>query len=107
MESSGRPRRRQMPTLPTRPPKQFYAYASSNAISNLMVRSAATPRVSNHEATGLAAILRDGASRLLRMRSLQLCIIDRLVSIERAVYLRQRIFKACGAIEQHHAVIFI
>jgi|GEM_PF-3727054 len=38
------------------------------AISNLMVRSAATPRVSNHDATGLAAILRDGASRLLRMR---------------------------------------
>jgi hypothetical protein len=35
-----------------------------------MVRSAATPRVSNHEATELPAILRDARkSALLRMRS--------------------------------------
>jgi hypothetical protein len=35
----------------------------------LMVRSAATPRVSNHEATEIAAILRDARkSALLRMR---------------------------------------
>jgi hypothetical protein len=32
-----------------------------------MVRSAATPRVSNHEAE-MGPILRDGAARLLRMR---------------------------------------
>jgi len=37
-----------------------------------MVRSAATPRVSNHEATELAAILRDAAKTpLLRMREIQ------------------------------------
>src|ERR1700746_3163312 len=33
-------------------------------------------------------------------------IVDRLQAIERAMNRRQRILKACGAIEQHYAVIF-
>src|SRR5207249_8863709 len=39
-------------------------------------------------------------------RQSELRVVDRLMSIERARDRRQRIFKPCGAIEQHHAIIF-
>src|SRR3954447_22476022 len=115
MESSGRPRRRQMPTLPTRPPKQFYAYASSNAISNLMVRSAERrasrtmkpPDTLPSFETALRASFGISAIALIpKMRTLQLRVVDRLVAIERARDRRQRIFKPCRTIEQHDAIVF-
>src|SRR6266403_6338683 len=34
------------------------------------------------------------------------CVVDRLMTIERARDRRQRVFKTCGAIEQHHAITF-
>src|SRR4051794_3484221 len=85
------------------------------AISNLMVRSAATPRVSNHEATGLAASFETalrasfGTSAIAlipEMRILEFRVVDRLVAIERARDRRQRIFKPGSAIEQHDAIAF-
>src|SRR5438046_9743087 len=39
-------------------------------------------------------------------RTSKFCVVDRLVTIERARDRRQRVFKACRAIEQHHAIIF-
>src|ERR1700687_1151226 len=43
---------------------------------------------------------------LARNDSLQFRVVDRLVAIERAGDRRQRVFKACRAIEQHDAIIF-
>src|SRR5947209_10329997 len=44
----------------------------------------------------------------LRMfQNLQLRVVDRLVTIERAVDFRQRVFKACGAVEQHDPITFV
>src|SRR3954453_12909884 len=40
------------------------------------------------------------------MRTLQLRVADQLVAIERARDRRQRIFKPCRTIEQHHAIVF-
>src|SRR5262245_63325028 len=39
-----------------------------------------------------------------RMRALQLREVDRLVAIERARHWRQRVFKPCCAVKQHHPI---
>src|SRR5947208_15707983 len=39
-------------------------------------------------------------------RQSELRVVDRLMTIERARDRRQRVFKPCGAIEQHHPVTF-
>src|ERR1700716_3757061 len=57
----------------------------------------------------LRKLLRMRAEKLsetLRMRPLEFRVIDRLMPIERACDRRQRVFKPCGAIEQHHPVVF-
>src|SRR5216684_6247961 len=51
-------------------------------------------------------VLRITPSGDAALRILQLRVVDRLMAIERARHRRQRVFKACGAIEQHHAITF-
>src|SRR6266404_5389593 len=57
-------------------------------------------------ASAARTILRIKLSLGPTARRLQLRVVDRLMAIERARDRRQRVFKACGAIEQHHPIIF-
>src|SRR5439155_3155501 len=60
----------------------------------------------SEEAIQLSVSRRCGLRRCARNDGLEFCVVDRLMTIERARDRRQRVFKPCGAIEQHHPVTF-